>query len=198
MVQIKKRKTDRRTIYTINVIKEAFLKLVKEEGYAKLTVAKLCREAEITRSTFYLHYTSLNDVLNEVLDDALMLNQDSKISMTGDYTINYLKENESLIPACQRIGDNPTYQNLLMDPDLSEYIVGRIMLHEHDKVVPSIIKETNLSQDEAETIFKYMIHGSFAVNRAHHFVKDNSWYQDVKMLNKFVIAGYSALAKNKL
>ena len=31
MVQIKKRKTDRRTIYTINVIKEAFLKLVKEE-----------------------------------------------------------------------------------------------------------------------------------------------------------------------
>ena len=40
-----------------------------------------------------------------------------------------------------------------------------------------------------------MIHGSFAVNRAHHFIKDDSWFRDVQLLNKFVEAGYEKLAK---
>lgn len=198
MTQIKKRKTDRRTIYTINAIKDAFLKLVRQDGYSRLTVTNLCREADITRSTFYIHYNSLNDVLNEVLDDALMLNNDTSPALvSGSTTVNYLKQNESLIPVCQRIGDSNKYQDLLMDPDLSEYIVGRIMLHEREKVVPSIMEKTNLSAQEAETLFKYMIHGSFAVNRSHHFIKDESWFNDVNLLNNFVNAGYEALKKTK-
>ena len=79
-----------------------------------------------------------------------------------------------MIPACQRIGDSDKYQRLLMDPDLSEYIIGRIMAHERDNVIPSIMKETGLSKEDAETIFLYIIHGSFAVNQAHHFIKDQT------------------------
>lgn len=52
MVEIKRRKTDRRTLYTIRVIKDAFIKLVKEEPYSKVTITQICREADITRSTF--------------------------------------------------------------------------------------------------------------------------------------------------
>lgn len=191
----KKRKTDRRTIYTITIIKDSFLKLVKKEGYRKVTITQICKEAELTRSTFYLHFNSITDVLNEVLDDALMLDQDSDNCTNGDLSIDYLKKNESLIPACQRIGSSEKYQKLLMDPDLSEYIIGRIMAHERKQTIPSIMKKTGLSQKEAETIFIYMIHGSFAVNRAHHFIKDDSWFRDVQLLNKFVEAGYEKLAK---
>ena len=56
-----------------------------------------------------------------------------------------------------------------MDPDLSEYIIGRIVAHERGKVLPLIIKKTGLSKEDAETLFTYIIHGSFAVNRANHF-----------------------------
>lgn len=54
------RKIDRRTLYTLNVIQEAFLKLIDQQPFAKITVAQVCREAEITRSTFYIHYSNLN------------------------------------------------------------------------------------------------------------------------------------------
>lgn len=197
MTEIKKRKTDRRTIYTINVIKAAFLKLVNEKGYGKVTIAEICRQADLTRSTFYLHFNTITDVLNVVLDDALLLTQDSNLVLQSqnNYSLDYLKQNESLIPACQKIGNSSKYQRLLMDPDLSEYIAGRIMVHEKSKTIPSIMKKTGLSQREAESLFTYMIHGSFAVNRQHHFIKDNSWYRDVQLLNQFIEAGYQKLAQ---
>lgn len=197
MSEIKKRKTDRRTIYTINVIKEAFIDVINQGPYSKVTISKICREAEITRSTFYIHFSSITDVLNEVLDDALLLTQDDKKTSIGDNDLpfDYLDKNESLIPACQRIGNSNKYQRILMDPDLSEYIIGRIMLHERSNVVPSIIKKTGLSEEDAETIFHYIIHGSFAVNRAHHFIKDEKWAHDVQMLNRFAEAGYENLIK---
>lgn len=192
----KARKTDHRTLYTLKVIKDAFLKLINKEAYAQITVTQLCREADLTRSTFYLHYNSITDVLNEVLDDALLLTKTPKKSLTTDnYSFDYLSKNESLLPACQRIGDSDKYQRLLMDPDLSEYIIGRIMAHERRRVIPSLMKETGCSRADAETLFLYTIHGSFAVNRAHHFVKDQKWSRDVELLNRFTKAGYQFLKK---
>lgn len=94
------RKTDRRTIYTINVIKDAFLELIDKEPYSKINVAKLCRKAEITRSTFYLHFDNLTDVLNVVLDDALLFTNESDEIPTIEKkpALNSFEENESLIP----------------------------------------------------------------------------------------------------
>lgn len=192
-----KEKTDRRTLYTINIIKDTFLQLLQTQPYLKITVSELCRKADITRSTFYLHFNSINDVLNRVLDDALLLTQNvNPISIPdSNFSFDYLNENESLIPACQRIGDSSKYQKLLMDPDLSEYIIGRIMKHERDNIILLLTKKIGLSQEDAETLFCYIIHGSFAVNHAHHFVKDEKWFHDVKLLNKFVKAGYLSLKK---
>ena len=192
-----KEKTDRRTLYTINIIKDTFLQLLQTQSYLKITVSELCWKADITRSTFYLHFNSINDVLNRVLDDALLLTQNvNPISIPdSNFSFDYLNENESLIPACQRIGDSSKYQKLLMDPDLSEYIIGRIMKHERNNIIPLLTKKIGLSQEDAETLFCYIIHGSFAVNRAHHFIKDEKWFHDVKLLNKFVKAGYLSLKK---
>lgn len=195
MAKLKKRKTDRRTLYTLTIIKDTFLKLINHKPYSKINVSELCREADITRSTFYLHYNNISDVLNDVLDDALHLTHDTTSTnlYNLDFSFDYLKQNESMIPACQRIGDSEKYQKLLMDPDLSEYIVGRIIANERKRAIPSLMKQTGLSKEDAETMFLYIIHGSFAVNRAHHFKKDERWSRDVELLNKFTQAGYNGL-----
>lgn len=179
------RKTDRRTLYTLNVIQEAFLKLINQQPFAKITVAQVCREAEITRSTFYIHYSNLNDVLNAVLDQALLFNQQLALAHDGD----------DLLPACQRIAGAVKYRRLLMDPDLSEYIIAQIARHEHDRVVPQIMRRTGLSEPEAISLFVYMIHGSFAINKKHHFTRTAEWQRDVDMLQKFINAGYGAFTK---
>lgn len=195
----KKLKLDRRTRYTVQVIKDAFLELIQQQPYPKVNVSKLCRQAEITRSTFYLHFDNLTDVLNSVLEDALLFTENQTVpsALETPISIDTLKKNESLLPACQRIADASKYHQLLMDDSLSDYIIGRIIAHERCKIVPSIKKRTGLSEAEAETLFIYAIHGSFAINKRHHFIKDDAWYRDVALLNQFVSQGYTAFGKTK-
>ena len=63
------RKTDRRTIMTKGMIKDALLELLQNTPYEKITVTSLCKQSEITRATFYLHYNNIDNVLDELLDE---------------------------------------------------------------------------------------------------------------------------------
>lgn len=53
------------------VIRQSFLFLLKEQPMEKITVADICRLAEINRATFYRHYESQYGVLYE-LEDRLL------------------------------------------------------------------------------------------------------------------------------
>lgn len=183
---------DRRTIYTVNVIKDSFLELIQDKPYSKISIKEICKVADISRSTFYLHFKSINDVLNAILDDAIKMTSPDYLKISN-FSIDYLKENESLIPACQRVGSSEKYRKLLLDPELTEYIVGRIMIRERNRVVPAIQEKTGLSKEDAETLFLYTLHGSFAVNRANQFRRNNKWYHDVQLINNFTLNGYNAL-----
>ena len=64
-------KIDRRRRYTLSVIQEAFFALLAEVGFAKMTVADICRRADINRGTFYLHYEDKFALLDALIDEAL-------------------------------------------------------------------------------------------------------------------------------
>jgi AcrR family transcriptional regulator len=62
------RKPDRRTLKTRAALLSAFRDLVLSQGYAAVTVGDIIRHANIGRSTFYLHFTSKQDLLRHSLD----------------------------------------------------------------------------------------------------------------------------------
>ena len=64
-------KIDRRRRYTLSVIREAFFALLAEVGFARMTVADICRRADINRGTFYLHYEDKFALLDALIDEAL-------------------------------------------------------------------------------------------------------------------------------
>lgn len=68
---MEERKIDRRRRYTLSVIREAFFALLAEVGFAKMTVADICRRADINRGTFYLHYEDKFALLDALIDEAL-------------------------------------------------------------------------------------------------------------------------------
>lgn len=57
---------DRRIIKTRNSIKQAYMQLMLDHEMNELTISDIAEKAAINRSTFYLHYTSLNDVMNDI------------------------------------------------------------------------------------------------------------------------------------
>ncbi len=62
-------KENRRTRLTKILFQEAFLQLLSSEPAEHISVAKLCRTADLNRSTFYAHYTEPRDVMREIEDD---------------------------------------------------------------------------------------------------------------------------------
>ena len=59
-------KTDRRIEHTRHSIKTAFLSLLQTKAFRQISVKELCEKAEINRATFYAHYTSLPDLMEEI------------------------------------------------------------------------------------------------------------------------------------
>ncbi|MEI3192146.1 MAG: hypothetical protein V8S36_07935 [Lachnospiraceae bacterium] len=97
------RKTDRRTIMTKGMIKDALLELLQNTPYEKITVTALCKQSEITRATFYLHYNNIDNVLDELLDDALRLTELDAIQPFSSAISNRSIENEKNIEERARI-----------------------------------------------------------------------------------------------
>lgn len=195
------RKKDRRTRYTIEAIKDAFLSLEKEMAYEEISVKKLCERAEISRATFYLHYDGINEVLDEVLDDALLFSEESNgnvldlIDIIQSGEIQDIREDEAVLPACQRIADSRKYHDLFMDASLGEYIIMRIANHEHDQLVPKLMERTGLTEEYAELFFRFMLHGSFYVNKMLKWEKNDTWYDFQKLLSAFLDAGINEVSQ---
>ena len=47
---------------------EAFLALLEKKDFAYITVKEICEAAGVNRSTFYLHYETVNDLLTESVE----------------------------------------------------------------------------------------------------------------------------------
>ncbi len=58
----KKAKSDLRYKKTEILIQKAFYEMLQEMDYPQISIKKLTERAEINRKTFYLHYTSLDDL----------------------------------------------------------------------------------------------------------------------------------------
>lgn len=63
------RKNDLRVRRTKVKISHAFWKLLREKGYAQITIKQLLAEAHINRTTFYAHYADKEALLNSEEDE---------------------------------------------------------------------------------------------------------------------------------
>lgn len=196
---MKERKTDRRTLYTIGVIKDALLEVIENKTYDRINVSEVCKKAEISRATFYLHFDSLDEVLDGIIDDALLFSEQSKGTMIDVLDLEKagklkdIKDQEAILPACQRIADSDRYHRLFMDPSVSDHITHRIAEHERDKVVPPLMARSHLSREEAEMVFHFILYGSFSVNRSLGWKKDDTWYRVQRILTAFINGGIDAV-----
>jgi AcrR family transcriptional regulator len=61
---------DRRVHRTRAALRDAFHRLILDRGYEAISVADVSELANVGRSTFYEHYSGLDELLTQSLDDA--------------------------------------------------------------------------------------------------------------------------------
>lgn len=86
---------------------QAFLELLEKKDFAYITVKEICAKAGVNRSTFYLHYETVEDLLSEsveYMNEQFLsyMKQDTEVFMTqiGDCSLDelYLITPEYLAP----------------------------------------------------------------------------------------------------
>lgn len=60
---------DRRTQYSLNVIRQALFELLEQKPLESITVADICRTADINRGTFYKYYRDVPDLHDKIEDE---------------------------------------------------------------------------------------------------------------------------------
>ena len=78
--------TDRRVRRTRELLRGAFLSLIAEKGYDRITVQDILDRADVGRSTFYAHYRDKEDLLRGGFEDiraALAAERDTAESEPG-------------------------------------------------------------------------------------------------------------------
>lgn len=199
-----KTKIDRRSQYTRNAIKDAFLALLEKNHFDSISVAAVCREADVGRSTFYSHYDTLMDVIDELADDAIQAtvrpegNPFDSIHELAALLQKDTRETDELnslmlrLPVCQRVADDPKYRPLFRDSFISDYLLMQIYRREKKHMLPYLLKQ-GLSEAEASALFLFLVSGAFAVNRDYDWQKDDAWIRTQRVLMTFVDGGYKAI-----
>ena len=73
------KKENVRTQKTCALIRKTFREMLIEMDYNQISIKKLTERADINRRTFYLHYGSIDELLNELIDEIA----DGYIKMTN-------------------------------------------------------------------------------------------------------------------
>lgn len=61
----------RNSIRSRRLMCDAMLELMSEKPLAKITVTDIVKRADVNRGTFYLHYSSVNDIIDEMQDSLI-------------------------------------------------------------------------------------------------------------------------------
>ena len=185
------KKPDRRTLYTKMVIKDAFLELSKTVPYNAISISDICRVAEISRSTFYIHYGNVRDVLGEVIDDALQ----NVGNLMQQFSQQKEEPDSCNIPLCVAIRSQEKYHSIFLDESLSSILIEKISGAFYGELYTLLKKDSTLSDDELKTLSFFQLSGCFAVCRRNLKVENDEWSEKKCLLDRFIGGGIKALTK---
>ena len=140
----KANKQDRRYMRTERAIRAAFLKLAETTEIGKISVSALAREADIDRKTFYLHYASIEELIEaEIQESVEILAQKLKESVSGSNagsTLDIFKELSTYlaldVPSMQKIAAHLSLEEQLkrMEQPLTDAIIKKNVFNLNEEI----------------------------------------------------------------
>jgi len=121
-------KSESKYFSTAAKMDEAFLELIEKKDFAYITVKEVCEKAGVNRSTFYLHYETVSDLLAE---SAQYIIDQFVASMPHD-TVDFLEK----IPNC------PLEELYLITPEyLTPYLT---YIKEHRRIFKATVEQASV------------------------------------------------------
>ena len=92
------------------LLKEGLLSCLENHSFESLTVTLLCKASGITRSTFYLHYSNIMEIVDDLVDDAIAYSRPGMVDNNNLQTIT-----QTLSAASNSVSLREAYDSILID-----------------------------------------------------------------------------------
>lgn len=160
-------KSESKYLNTALLMDEALLLILEKKEFEFITVKEICDKAGVNRSTFYLHYENMNDLLVEALSLISKRFYDSfnkrivNLKESDKKDLFFIKE-EYLIPYLSFVKENRRVFKLIHD---KPYFFGNDL--EKNNLYKSlfniILERYNVNEDDREYVFAYYTQGTLAI-----------------------------------
>ncbi|OOM73401.1 TetR/AcrR family transcriptional regulator [Clostridium sp. BL-8] len=117
-------KVDRRILKTKVAINNAFIELLSEKDFDKITVNDISDRADINRGTIYLHYADKFDLLDQCIQNHLNKMLDFCETVNNDQeTFDVIN---SFLPVFLYFQENYLFYSLMLDKRVNSYFRNRL------------------------------------------------------------------------
>lgn len=163
--------TESRYYNTSLLMNQALVELLNKKDYEFITIKEICKRAGVNRSTFYLHYDTVDDLLNETIENInkaflscfsqntrefseklKSTNLDDLVFITPEYLVpylNFIKENKMV------------YQVSAKHPNLMQSFAKFDYLKLY--ILTPIFNKFNIDINKRNYFSSYYINGIFGI-----------------------------------
>ena len=150
---------------------KALLSLLEKKPFAYITIREICEQAEVNRSTFYLHYENTNDLLKEttayVLDNFssyFFVDAERVVSQFANCDLQDLEfiNEKYLHPYLSFIKDNQkVFSAVLSQP--TTFDTNTIFKRLFDNIFKPILDRFHYPRDEQNYVMLFYLNGITAI-----------------------------------
>lgn len=164
-------KNESKYFSTANLFNEALICLLEKKDIEYITIKELCNKAGVNRSTFYLHYESINDLVEETINYINekfvgYFNENSKkfIEKIKDSSLEDLKlvEKKYLTPYLNFIKDNKKVFRASFNNPKGMSAFNKYN-HLKEYILNPIFERFNISENERNYLISFYINGIMAI-----------------------------------
>ncbi len=187
---MKNERTDPRSRYTQSVIKKSLLHLLAQKPLKNVTAAEICREAQVTRGTFYNHFYDVFDVYESIENGFF---EELKVRISGRKT--YELDDSFFREIMSFLSENSEVVSVLLSDGEESSILKKITHFLRDQYVAEFTERfPALDRSLLESLYTYTINGSIGlvVDWLRRGKRESPEQMGVliEVFNKILLSGY--------
>lgn len=178
-------KTDRK-------IKQGFLRVLARKRFDDMTIVEVVKEAQVSRSTFYLRFENLANVYDSLVAD--MLSDATPIDTQLDCAeCKSIASSRSAKPFCELLRGTSEYTPLVKEDRFLASVIRLMDAAKDGSIIPEGLQR-GLTHQQAYALHVFQMSGCFAAS-VMTGTDDVEWPKVKDAIDAFISGGIGAIRK---